>query len=176
MLHVCIYNGKLLSGFSRALPRPVMLLYRPVMSREKQPRFVSPSDVQEQRSRQPSGLAGRHGIEAFDLFCAYHLGITEDGDYRFQNVHQVARRFGTNAAVIKQLLADYALDSDTVIHSAFDLAGAQVDIMLAPEGISRVELARELYAAFQASPRNARNWNRELEDAARDNERVFGKR
>jgi len=62
-----------------------------------------------------SGLAERYGIEAFDLFCAYHLGITEDGGYRFQNVHQVARRFGANAGVIRQLLEIVPLHTNQLV-------------------------------------------------------------
>ena len=137
-------------------------------------RYTSPSDTARQRPAQPSGLAQRHSIDPFALFCAYHLGITEEGGYRFQNIHHVAKRFGTNAAVIKQLLADFEMDSDAVIHSAFDLAGAQVDIMLAPEGIDRTTIARDLYDQFRAAPRRARNWAKELEQDARDNERIFG--
>jgi hypothetical protein len=146
------------------------------MSRNRSRRFVSPSDVEERRSQRPSGLVQRYQIDAFDLFCAYHLGITEEGGYRFQNIHQVARRFNVNAAIIKQLLVELGLDPDTVVHSAFDMAEAQVDIMLAPEGINRVELARAHYAQFLAAPKRARNWSKELEEAARENERVFGKR
>lgn len=126
------------------------------------------------RPSQPSGLAQRHGIEPFPLFCAYHLGITVEGGYRFQNIHQVAKRFGTNAAVIKQVLAEFDMDSDTIVHSAFDMAGAQVDIMLAPDGINRTELARDLFAQFRAAPRRSRNWAKELEEDARENERTFG--
>jgi hypothetical protein len=121
-----------------------------------------------------SGLAERHGIDPFALFCAYHLGITEEDGYRFQNVHQVAARFRTNAGVIKQLLAEFDMDPETIVHSAFDMAAAQVDIMLAPEGISRTELARTLFAEFRAAPRRTRNWAKELEQDARENERVFG--
>ncbi len=119
-------------------------------------------------------MAERYHIEPFALFCAYHLGITEDGNYRFQNIHQVAKRFGTNAGVIKQLLADLDMDSDTIINSAFDMAGAQVDIMLAPDGINRTELGREFYEQFRVAPRRARNWSKELEEDARANERIFG--
>ena len=94
--------------------------------------------------------------------------------YRFQNIHHVAKRFGTNAGVIKQLLADFEMDSDTIIHSNFDMAGAQVDIMLAPEGINRTELGRDFYEQFRVAPRRARNWAKELEEDARANERIFG--
>ena len=88
------------------------------------------------------GLAERHGIDAFSLFCAYHLGITQDGGYRFQNIHQVARRFGTNAAVIRQLLSDFRMDPDAIVHGDFDMADAQVDVMTAPSGNARRSRAR----------------------------------
>ncbi len=128
------------------------------------------------RAPEPSNLGTRHGIDPFALFCAYHLGITEDDGYRFQNVHQVAKRFGTNAGVIKQLLAEFDMDPETIVHSSFDIASAQVDIMVAPEGISRTELARQLFEEFRAAPRRSRNWAKELEEDARANERTFGRR
>jgi hypothetical protein len=124
----------------------------------------------------PSNSGARHGPDPFALFCAYHLGITENDGYRFQNVHQVAKRFGTNAGVIKQLLMDFDMAPETIVHSSFDMAGAQVDIMVAPEGISRTELARQLFEEFRAAPRRARNWAKELEEDARANERIFGRR
>jgi hypothetical protein len=122
------------------------------------------------------GLGERYGIDAFSLFCAYHLGITEEGGYRFQNVHQVARRFGTNASVIRQLLADFRMDPDVIVHSDFDMADAQVDVMMAPEGVSRVEMAREIYARFRSARPRKRDWIAELVRDARENEKIFGRR
>ncbi|MGH7858452.1 MAG: hypothetical protein ACREQY_14095, partial [Candidatus Binatia bacterium] len=122
-----------------------------------------------------SATADRHGIDPFRLFCAYHLGITEEGGYRFQNVHHVARTFGTNAGVIRQALVELRMDPDVIVQSDFDLTGAQVDVMLAPDGISRIELARDIYARFRRAPLRKRDWRRELEEAARDNEKIFGR-
>jgi hypothetical protein len=121
-----------------------------------------------------SRLAEKQGIDAFALFCAYHLGITEDGGYRFQNVHQVARRFGTSAAVVKQCLVELRMDADVIVQSDFDMADAQVDVMMAPEGVSRLELAREIYERFRTAPRRRRDWAAELARDAADNARVFG--
>ena len=120
-----------------------------------------------------SALAERHGISAFELFCAYHLGITADGGYRFQNVHDVAKRFGCSSAVIKQLLAELQMDPDAIIHSSYDMASAQVDVMCAPEGVSRKELARQMFEDFQKAPRRARNWAKELAEDAAENERTY---
>lgn len=129
------------------------------------------------RSGPPEASRSREthsAIDAFELFCAYHLGITAEGGYRFQNVHDVAKRFGTSAGAVKQALQDHQMDADTLVHSGFDFAGAQVDIMVAPEGVDRVELARALYEAFRRSGRRERDWARELRDDARANEATYG--
>ncbi len=133
-----------------------------------------PARPEPRREVVNTGLAQRNGIDAFELFCAYHLGITADNGYAFQNIHQVAKRLKTNAAVIRQILSELGMDPDAIVHSSFDLASAQVDIMLAPEGVSRVELARELYQEFRQAPRRDRKWAKELAEDARENERIFG--
>jgi hypothetical protein len=119
-------------------------------------------------------LAERHGITPFELFCAYHLGITAEDGYRFHNVHDVAKRFGCSSGVIKQLLGELGMDPDAMVHSSFDLASAQVDIMSAPEGVSRRALAEAIFAEFKRAPRRNRDWARELAVDAVENERTFG--
>lgn len=114
-------------------------------------------------------------IDAFDLFCAYHLAITPDDGYRIQNIHEVARRFGTNAAELRQVLTDLGMAADDIVHSGFDLPGAQVDIMVAPAGISRRELARPLYDEFRSTPKKTRNWAREMDEAQRQIEKTIGR-
>ena len=121
-----------------------------------------------------SELAKKYGITPFDLFCAYHLGITADDGYRFQNIHDVAKRFGCSSGVIKQVLQELQMDADALVHSSFDIAGAQVDVMAAPTGISRRELARQLFEEFEKAPKKKRDWARELERDARENEKTFG--
>jgi hypothetical protein len=113
-------------------------------------------------------------IDPFELFCAYHLGITANDGYHIQNIHEVARRFGTNAAALRQTLAAYGMDAEDLVHGGFDLASAQIDIMVAPEGISRRELARPLYDEFKSTPRKVRDWAREMEEAGRQIERTIG--
>ena len=123
----------------------------------------------------PPPRAGASPIDAFDLFCAYHLGITPDGGYRIQNIHEVARRFGTNAGELRQILTDQGMAADDIVHSGFDLPSAQVDIMVAPEGISRRELARPLYDEFRSAPKKTRDWAREMEDAQRQIDETIGR-
>lgn len=129
---------------------------------------------QPRPDRPPPSVPPGGDIDPFELFCAYHLGITADGGYRIQNIHEVARRFGTNAAALRQTLAAYGMDAEDLVHSGFDLASAQIDIMVAPQGISRRELARPLYDEFKSAPRKVRDWAREMEEADRQIERTIG--
>ncbi len=95
----------------------------------------------------------KSGIDPFDLFCAYHLGIAPDKSYRPSNIHDVARRFGVDASVIRQTLQDYGMDPEAMLDNDFDLTMAQMDIQVAPPGIDRIELAKGIYDAFRKSPR-----------------------
>jgi hypothetical protein len=117
-----------------------------------------------------------NGVDPFELFCAYHLGITERRGYAPANIHEVARRLRVDASVIKQTLQAYDMDPDAMLNTDFDLTMAQLDIQVAPEGVDRVELARTIYEEFRRAPRKARDWKRVLEEDARENAKIFGKR
>lgn len=125
----------------------------------------------------PSGPRVRPGDPTpFELFCAYHLGISRDGNYRPANIHKVAREFNRSSGELKQLLADYGLDPMSVMERDFDLAMAQIDMQLAPEGINRVELARPLFEEFLAAPRRKIDWKKIIEEDIRENAKIFGRR
>lgn len=94
---------------------------------------------------------GNGTIEPFELFCALHLGITHDDRYRPQNMHDIARRFGVDISELNNKIAELGMDKETIRRSSFDLSMAQYDIKVAPEGISRRELAKDWYEEFQSS-------------------------
>jgi hypothetical protein len=121
-----------------------------------------------------SGLAA--SIDPFQLFCAYHLGIGPDKRYAPANIHDVGRRFGVDAGVIRQVLQEHKMDPETVMNTDFDLAMAQIDIQVAPEGVDRVELAKEIYREFRAASPKPRDWRRLLDEDARENAKIFGRR
>lgn len=127
-----------------------------------------PARLAEQNARFQSGL------EPFALFCAYHLGIGEDNRCRFQNVNEVARRFGVGVSELQEALRAYALDSDTLIDVDFDLASAQADVQVSPPGVDLVSLARMHYDALLEAAPKSRDWEAELADAAAENELIFG--
>jgi len=63
-----------------------------------------------------------------------------------------------------------------VMEKEFDMAMAQLDMELAPEGIDRVELARQIYADFLEAPRKKIDWKKIIEEDIRENAKVFGRK
>jgi hypothetical protein len=97
---------------------------------------------QQRGPREPQQLT------PFNLFCAYHLGVTPDDRYHEPRMDEVARRFGISHDEVRKQLQTFGLDEATIKATGFDLAGAKLDIKLAPEGISRLESARDLFQEY----------------------------
>jgi hypothetical protein len=84
-------------------------------------------------------------LTPFSVFCALYLGITETDDYQSQDERAVARRFGVSEPELRDFLEANGLSGRELALADFDLQSAQLDIKVAPEGISRTELARTLF-------------------------------
>ncbi len=122
----------------------------------------------------PSGLKRLTAdIEPFELFCAYHLGITQDRGYKPSNINEVARRFRTDPATIKQALKEYSMDPAALMDRDFDMALGQLDIQVAPEGVDRKELAKNIYQEFLESEIIKRDWGKILEEDRKENQKIF---
>ena len=113
-------------------------------------------------------------LNPFDLFCAYHLGIGPKKEYRPSNLNEVAKRFGTDPATVRQALKESGMDSASLLDRDFDMALAQLDIQVAPEGVDRLELGKYIYEDFLASPHMKRDWKKILEEDRKENRKVFG--
>ena len=100
------------------------------------------------------------GLDAFNLFCAYHLGIGPKKEYKPANLNEVARRFGNEPGIVRQALKECGMDSAALLDRDFDMALAQLDIQVAPEGIDRMELAKSIYEDFLAAPHVKRDWKK----------------
>lgn len=124
---------------------------------------------------QKTSQAGKRvaNIEPFELFCAYHLGINRDKQYKSANINEVGRRFNVDPATIRQALQEYGMDSGSLLDRDFDMALAQLDIQVAPEGVDRVELAKGLYKEFQEAPTVKRDWKKIIEEDRRENQKTF---
>jgi hypothetical protein len=136
----------------------------------------SQRSVDTSASKSPSAsdkpLTG--GMDAFNLFCAYHLGIGPKKEYKPANLNEVARRFGNDPATVRQALKECGMDSAALLDRDFDMALAQLDIQVAPEGIDRLELAKSIYEDFLAAPHVKRDWKKILEEDRKENRKVFG--
>ena len=139
---------------------------RPSSSRQSGDVSVKSSPVSEKP------LTGN--LDPFNLFCAYHLGIGPKKEYRPSNLNEVARRFGQDPATVRQALKECGMDSASLLDREFDMALAQLDIQVAPEGIDRMELAKSIYEDFLAAPHVKRDWKKILEEDRKENRKVFG--
>jgi len=113
-------------------------------------------------------------LDAFNLFCAYHLGIGPNKEYKPSNLNELARRFGQDQGVIKQALKESNMDSASLLDKDFDMALAQLDIQVAPEGIDKMELAKSIYEDFLKAPNVKRDWKKIIEEDRKENRKVFG--
>ena len=115
------------------------------------------------------------GLSPFSLFCAYHLGLDRRGRKRFGNVHDVARGAGVDVEAVEAALVRHGLDAASMLNRDFDLVGAQLDIQVSPPGVDLLSLAEMHWELFAQAPVRERDWQRENEEAAADNELTFGR-
>jgi hypothetical protein len=92
--------------------------------------------------------SGPREMTPFELFCAYHLGISEDNRYRQPSARDVARRFGCSPQELEQALKRFGLDKETLKKAGYDISLAQLDMQVAPEGVDKRELAKVLFSDF----------------------------
>ena len=116
------------------------------------------------------------GVDPFELFCAYHLGISPTNQYRPANINEVANRFKLDTVTTRQILKEYGMDSASLLDRDFDMAMAQLDIQVAPEGVNRTELARNIFEDFLEAPVKRRDWEKILEEDKKENAKTFSRR
>ena len=116
------------------------------------------------------------GIDPFELFCAYHLGISPTNQYRPSNINEVSNRFKLETGVTRQILKEYGMDSAALLDRDFDMAMAQLDIQVAPDGVNRTELARNIFEDFLEAPIKKRDWKKIIEEDKKMNAKTFNTR
>jgi hypothetical protein len=100
-------------------------------------------------------LVSDRGLSPFALFAACILGVTESDGFRVPNPQEVGRRFGLSQSALSDALRALALDVESLEKSGFDLAGARMDVQVAPPGVSRTEVAKDLYKDLLQLPKRA---------------------
>jgi hypothetical protein len=119
-------------------------------------------------------------LDPFALFCAYHLGLTPEGQKRELNIHDVARllskvhgRFVDKDAVEEALIA-HGLTAADLMNSDFDLAAAREDIWASPPGVDLRSLAAMHFEHWKNAVERPRDWAAELAVDEAENAKVFG--
>lgn len=97
-------------------------------------------------------------LNAFELFCTCYLGITADNKFRKPVPREVARRFDRSLPEIDDALHNCGMSPDIVKKIGFDMSLAQLDISVAPEGIDKKELAKNLFEEFVAENPHFVDW------------------
>ena len=134
---------------------------------------ASPQGNKTEHNRVLQSKTNTFGIDPFELFCAYHLGISSQNQYRPSNINEVANRFKVDIGTTRQILKEYGMDSASLLDRDFDMALAQLDIQVAPEGIDRTELGRNIFEDFLEAPIKKRDWKKILEDDRKENAKTF---
>ena len=65
------------------------------------------------------------------------------------------------------------MDSASLLDRDFDMALAQLDIQVAPEGIDRTAFGRNIFEDFLEAPIKKRDWKKILEDDRKENAKTF---
>ena len=106
--------------------------------------------------------------DPFDMFCLYYLGLTPEGEVRFVNANQIAKRFNWTPQAVLDYLRKHRMHPDAVLNTDFPMARYQADLQIAAakEDSETLRLRAEMiYESFtQRSGRFKRDWLREIEE------------
>jgi hypothetical protein len=105
--------------------------------------------------------------DPFGLFCLYYLGLTPEGEYRFVNANQIAKRLNWTVGDLMIALRKHGLHPDTVLNTDFPMARHQIDFQLAAteEGSEQLRgRATEIYSQFRQNTGKRRDWLKEIEE------------
>ncbi len=104
-------------------------------------------------------IEGPLHVNAFELFCSYHLGITPNNRYKKPNVRDVARYFDRKPHEIDAALKNCGLDNASCKNVGFDFSLAQLDIRVAPDGLDLREIAKPLFEELVDLNENFVDWS-----------------
>ncbi len=107
----------------------------------------SPQQAGQGNKRRRRG-GNKRRVDPFLLFAAFHLGLDENQNYRKQGPREIARRFNIQPHEIRDLLASYLIDHSTFHRIRFDITLYELDIRVAPEGIDKTAVARQIWDEY----------------------------
>ena len=104
--------------------------------------------------------------DPFALFSLYYLGLTPEGEVRFFNANQIAKKYNWTVGALMQMLEKHGLHPDKVLNTDFPLSRYQIDFQLAAENAEvdvLQNLAQLVYERFRKAEGKKRDWLKEIE-------------
>lgn len=104
--------------------------------------------------------------DAFGLFCLYYLGLSPEGQYRFLNGNQIAKRLNWTVSDLMDVLRKQGQHPDLVLNTDFPMARHQADLQIASETETPDQLrsrARAIWDEFRSRVGKRRDWIAEIE-------------
>ncbi len=111
---------------------------------------AAPARAQPSASPARARVAELCELSPFSVFSALYLGLSEAETYSERSPGQVRRRFGLEEAEFDAYLQAHQLTETELGRACFDVESARFDIKVAPEGISKLEIARCLFEEFRS--------------------------
>lgn len=96
-----------------------------------------------------------------ELFAFYYLGFNPDGEYRFANAYHVAKYYRVSSDAVLRWLVELDLEPKKFLMQQYNLSGAQVDLQLEAEELTREEIrerAARILAELEAADGGRRPW------------------
>jgi hypothetical protein len=87
-------------------------------------------------------------LNPFELFVSYYMGVTDDNRYSKPSMGNTARKFSIQPEDVEQALRNCGMDKHTLRDVDYDMSLAQLDVRVAPDGIDKREIARNLFDEF----------------------------
>ncbi len=111
-----------------------------------------------------------HDVGAFEVFCAYYLGLAKDGTRRHNNLHAAAKALGVSTSDVESALIRHGLTAEAMLERDFDLAGAQLDIQASPPGVDLHSIALMHWELWLAAPPRSGDWRRDDFSSSNDDD------
>ncbi len=107
---------------------------------------------------------------AFEIFCAYYLGLSNRNETGFLNAQRTAQQWGWDVTQLMAYLQKMHMHPDQVLNTAYPLTTKRLDIeevSLAGQHEEAKKMALQCYREF-CNTRQKRDWLKEIEDEKRE--------
>ena len=109
-------------------------------------------------------------MDPFAVFAFYHLGLDEEFQYKFRNIHDTAKHFQVSEKAIRDFLEREKMTPERIRHTDFNLSEAHSEAMIMDmDGLSKDAKKAFAQQAFGKLRDSQHDSLREFDDVDYDN-------